>query len=104
MLYFVLFLVRYLPFWAVPGALLFFDLGVYYYNATATDYANNVNTTVTRKVTIDLTSPSLANLSDNGADLNNSFVSRSFVLLNGTGTDAINISNVTIFRQMRAVW
>jgi len=71
--------------------------GVYYYNATATDYANNVNTTVTRKVTIDLTSPSLANLSDNGADLNNSFVSRSFVLLNGTGTDAINISNVTIF-------
>ena len=33
MLYFVLFLVRYLPFWAVPGALLFFDLGVYYYNA-----------------------------------------------------------------------
>lgn len=32
MLYFLLFLIRYLPFWAVPGALLLFDLGVYYYN------------------------------------------------------------------------
>ena len=32
MVYSVLFMVRYFPFWAVPLALIFFELGVYHYN------------------------------------------------------------------------
>lgn len=32
MLYPMLFLVRYFPFWAVPFALVLFELGVYHYN------------------------------------------------------------------------
>jgi len=32
MLYFFLFLVRFLPFWAIPFALVAFELGVYHYN------------------------------------------------------------------------
>ncbi len=71
--------------------------GKYYYNATATDYANNRNTTATKTVTIDLTTPTTAILNDSGADANNTFLSRTFVLLNATATDAINISNITIF-------
>jgi hypothetical protein len=32
MLYTILFLVRFYPFWAIPAALVFFELGVYHYN------------------------------------------------------------------------
>ncbi|MEW6058039.1 MAG: hypothetical protein AB1540_15640 [Bdellovibrionota bacterium] len=32
MLYFLLFLIRYFPFWAIPVALVIFEIGVYYYN------------------------------------------------------------------------
>lgn len=31
-MYFFLFLVRLLPFWAVPTAVVFFELGIYHYN------------------------------------------------------------------------
>ena len=32
MLYSLLFLVRFFPFWAVPLALVFFELGIYHFN------------------------------------------------------------------------
>lgn len=32
MLYTTLFLVRYFPFWAIPAALVMFELGMYHYN------------------------------------------------------------------------
>ena len=35
MLYPLLFLVRYYPFWAIPVALVFFELGVYHFNRRA---------------------------------------------------------------------
>lgn len=38
MLYSALFLIRFFPFWAVPLALVFFEVGVYHYNRRVRHY------------------------------------------------------------------
>src|SRR3989338_3446834 len=66
--------------------------GIYFYNATANDTSNNVNTTETRNITLDRTNP----LIDYGVGTENSGVnvSRNWIYVNVTVTET-NEANIT---------
>ena len=66
--------------------------GVYTFNATATDLANNKNSTTFRTVTIDTTKPLITYASNSESDGNN--VSRSYIFINVSVTE-INFKNIT---------
>jgi len=69
--------------------------GIYYFNATATDLANNKNSTSTRtvNVTVDTTSPSVSL----NAPANNTLTSLSTQSFNATFADNLNLSNATLY-------
>ncbi|MEK7067192.1 MAG: hypothetical protein AAB950_00100, partial [Patescibacteria group bacterium] len=69
--------------------------GTYYFNATATDIANNKNSTVTRTVTVDTAAPGTIEFGTQ-TDVNNSYHSRNFTIINVTATDA-NLQNITLY-------
>ncbi|MBS3136244.1 hypothetical protein J4401_04765, partial [Candidatus Woesearchaeota archaeon] len=68
--------------------------GVYYINATILDKANNMNATLTRTVTVDITNPTINFTSPTKA--NNSFVNVNYIAVNVSSIDA-NLRNITIF-------
>ena len=67
---------------------------LYYYNITARDKANNINSTETRNITLDSTSPqiSFAFPTENNA----TFFNRNFIFVNVSVTEA-NLKNITFY-------
>ena len=68
--------------------------GNYTFNATATDTAGNTNSTASRIVAIDTTSPVTNYVSP--TEVNNANLSRRFILINVTSTDT-HLKNITIY-------
>ncbi len=66
--------------------------GIYYFNATATDLAGNLNSTATINITLDTTNPQINY--GNGTLNDNINISRNFVYVNVTVTE-INEANIT---------
>ena len=71
--------------------------GIYHFNVSVNDSANNRNSTLlTRTVTVDTTFPVPSYAT--GSDGNNSYVPRPFILVNVSVTETnLNIVNVTLF-------
>ncbi len=67
--------------------------GIYYYNVTAVDKAGNTNTSETRTIILDSIAPTIQPVSP--TDTPGSYLNRTFLRVNVTGTDA-NLINITI--------
>jgi hypothetical protein len=68
--------------------------GTYYWNATVSDKAGNLNSTETRTMTIDATGPAIVFAAP--TDNSSTTYRRLYVIINVSATD-MNLSNVTIF-------
>ncbi len=68
--------------------------GIYYFNATAYDSANNINNTETRNVTIDTVNPAI--LLVEPTMNTTSYSALSYISVNATASDA-NLKNLTIY-------
>ena len=66
--------------------------GIYYYNVTAIDFGNNVNSTLPRKITLDTTNPNATLLTPT----NQSYVNNATQNLTVNITDNLGLSNMTL--------